>query len=233
MVNYAPRISLPYSDLSGVIQEWAQATEKVVVYEHEADSEVSTTHVHMILIDCKYKTPEQLKKIFRKHINTERGGNDLWSWVHKDYPNPNETFIGYMAKKTLRPSFAKNFLPARIEQLVKEWSEPTHKPSQLRQTKLKEDDPNSKLTKPQIVRAVMNFIKISNPKLTESELINKVKQQQPQDVIKIIIGVLVQHDQPLGMYKVLDLYDSFLMYYNADKLIYNCLATLQKRELRV
>jgi len=105
MVNYAPRISLSYSDLSGVIQEWAQAAEKMVVYEHEADADVATTHVHMIIIDCKYKTPEQLKKIFRKHINTDRGGNDLWSWVHKDYPNPNETFM----QKLQRQMFGSNY----------------------------------------------------------------------------------------------------------------------------
>lgn len=130
MPNYAPRVSIPFTDLSGVIKEWATTCEEMVVYEHPADEEVATTHVHLIMINSKYKTAEQLKKIFRKLFSTDRDGNDLWSWTHKTFPNPDLTYITYMSKGNLEPVYIHKTLSSTINEFKLKWVEPKNKPSQ-------------------------------------------------------------------------------------------------------
>lgn len=129
MPNYAPRISLPYNDVSGVINLWADSCDKVAVFEHPADQKVKTTHVHLILINCKYKTPEALKRIFHKNVclvdNEITNGNGLWKWTSK-YGEPDETFIKYMSKgKRYAPKFLKNISPDEVEELASKWVEPS------------------------------------------------------------------------------------------------------------
>lgn len=122
MPNYAPRVSLPYHDMSGVVELWSQSCDKMVVYEHTADEKVKTTHVHMIMINCKYKSQDTLCNQFRKLIHTERKGNGLWSWEHKDYPNPDENVITYMSKGKLEPVFVKNMTVNEIEVYKSRWT---------------------------------------------------------------------------------------------------------------
>ena len=235
MPNYAPRVSIPFADLSGVLSLWSEVSEKMVVYEHAADEEVSTTHVHLIMINCKYATPEALKRMFYANINTERKGNDLWSWTHKDFPNPDLSFIGYMSKKDLRPVFQKNILPAEVEEWKLKWSKPTtSKP--LRQSSLHENtQDNKKLTKFNVIARVVNRILTADNALEANEsrkqaILNDVSEVQ---VIKAIKQVLIEDNQVLGLYKVIDLYDGFVMYHQPNHFVYNCLQVLEKRKPRI
>ena len=126
MPNYGPRLSLPSKDLEDVIKLWAATCESMVVYEHEADEDVSTTHCHFLMINSQYKTEEALKRIFFKQTPAEeRKGNALWAWEHKQPVN--ETFVTYMSKGRLRPVFVKNFSPAKIEELTGKWTDPVFK----------------------------------------------------------------------------------------------------------
>lgn len=124
MPNYAPRVSIPYQDLSGVIKVWAETCQTVVVYEHSADEEVPTTHVHLIMMGSKYATAEQYKKIFYKMIPSELKGNELWSWTHKKFPVPNLSFLTYMSKGILQPIFFQGITYEDIEELRKTWVNP-------------------------------------------------------------------------------------------------------------
>jgi len=128
MPNYAPRVSLSYADMSGVVEKWSQTCEKMVVYQHDPDKEVPRTHVHMLLINCKHKSPEQLKRMFHEAHETDRKGNDLWAWTHKDFPNPDETFIPYMTKGNIAPVFVKNYSPAELEDARTQWKDTTPTP---------------------------------------------------------------------------------------------------------
>lgn len=235
MPNYAPRVSVPFADLSGVLSVWSEVSEKMVVYEHEADEDVSTTHVHMIMINCKYATPEALKRSFYAHISTERKGNDLWSWTHKDFPNPDLSFIGYMAKKVLRPVFIKNVLPDEIEEWKVKWSKPTPEPL-LRQSSLHENAPTQKkLTKFKIIAEVVNHILTVSNSLDANEsrkqaILNDVQEIQ---VLKAIRKVLISHNECMGLYKIIDLYDGFTMYHQKETFLSGCLQILEKRKPRV
>lgn len=108
------RVTLPYQDCSGVIQQWVQRCDRAVVYEHEADEDVSRTHVHMALVGCQVG-PEALKRMW---TNAPGSGNGFWSFSDaKDLP----TYLVYMAKGILRPVLVKNYSTAEVEEHRLSW----------------------------------------------------------------------------------------------------------------
>jgi len=116
---------MSYVDLSLLINVWAESCEKFIVYEHPADEKVKETHCHFLMINCKYATPEPLKRAFYDVFSTEeRKGNDLWAWANKDYPNPDEGYITYMGKGSLKYKFNKGFAESTVNSLVKKWVPP-------------------------------------------------------------------------------------------------------------
>lgn len=212
--------------MSGVIAMWASTCEAMAVYQHEADEEVNTTHLHMIMINSKYATPEALKREFYKLIETDRKGNDLWSWSHKKFPNPDITFIRYMSKGELRPVFTKEFTPTEVEEQRALWVD-------FKKTPVVSSDqaPSSaKLTKYQIVKQVQEYFENKAPK----DLFGKPLPYDvsDEDILQCIRRKLIDNEQALGIYKVMDLYDSYIMYSNKTKFIHNCLNILEKRQPR-
>lgn len=197
MVNYAPRLSMDYSDVSGVIEEWATSCEKMVVYQHSADKEVSRNHLHMVMINCKYKTPEPLKRQFYSRVSTERKGNDLWSWVHDKYPNPDLSFITYMSEGNLRPVFVKNVLPAEVEEYRSKWIETTPKGSLLTERK------ESKKSKYELLQEML--IEVEKIKSVDgSSILN--------EIVEIVFAVLRKNKIVVGKFKIRDYRDSIMMY---------------------
>jgi len=106
MYNYAPRISASYAEIQPVIQAWAPKVLRMAVFEHEKDTSVQTTHVH-ILIEGSDTQCEQLKRIFKKVLpGLPAKGNEFWKWESKT--TVNDSFLTYMSKGTLRAKYVKN-----------------------------------------------------------------------------------------------------------------------------
>jgi len=227
--SYAPLIRLPYNDISGIIQVWSETCESMAVYEHDPDQGCKSVHVHMILLGCKYKTPEGLKRLYYKmypDANTA-DGNGLWSWTNQDWPVPDINFVTYMTKGVLAPKFVKNISADKLEELRGKWSEPTPKPLVQSVIELKEP----KLTKHIIMLKVIQMI-LAQPEHTEkTEQQRKHLLENLDDTLwfKFIRKVLVENQQMIGLYKVIDIYDSCMMYYSKEKFLSNCLHVLEKR----
>lgn len=228
MPNYAPRISLPFNDVSGVIHMWASSCLQMAVFQHDSDEKVNTTHVHMIMLGCKYKTCETLKDQFYKITGRkDLSGNSLWEWTHTEWKgDPDIGFITYMSKGELRPVYVKDITDEKVEELRKKWvSHPKGVESSLVQSRIKTKDPK-KLTKYDIVVEVAALVKDKNP-TTDFEDI-------PDEVwFNAISKILIANKQVLGQYKMMDLYDGCLMYYAKNKLIANLLAAVEKRKPRI
>lgn len=108
------RVTLPYEDCSGIVQQWVQRCDKAIVYEHEADEDVSRTHIHMALVDCEVGN-EALKRMW---TNAPGSGNGFWSFSDaKDLP----TYLVYMTKGKLRPVLVKNYSTAEVEEHRLSW----------------------------------------------------------------------------------------------------------------
>lgn len=100
--------------------EWSNECESIIVYEHEQDSKVKKTHCHILMMSCQVKD-EAFKRKFKKLYNTDRKGNDLWSWEHKNRANPDISMITYMSKGKLAPVFVKNISPSLVDELRQKW----------------------------------------------------------------------------------------------------------------
>lgn len=230
MPNYAPRITLPFHDVSGVIRMWSDACSQVVVYEHQADEEVSATHVHMILMDCKYKTAQQLKNIFYKEIETNRKGNELWSWEHKDFTNPDLSFITYMSKGVLEPIFVKNVEQRQIENFRSKWISKKNSRPKL----------NDLLD---VIPAVHNGVPEHLKKPTQKtkwELLGEMraeleswKYEHPSWMLtktqrnRIVVKVLKDNKQVFGLYKAIDFSYALQMYEDEDSYV-DCMDNAMK-----
>jgi len=117
MYHHAIRITLPYEDCSGIISLWADRCNAVVVYQHDADEEISKTHVHIGLLGCETKS-EALKRMWK---DAPGKGNEFWSW--KDWDGEDK-YLTYMSKGTLRAKYVKNISEDRLEKSRQSWVEP-------------------------------------------------------------------------------------------------------------
>lgn len=117
-MNHAIRITLPYEDCSGIISRWADRCQQAIVYQHDADEEISKTHVHLGLYGCEVKA-EQLKRMW---ADAPGKGNEFWSW--KEASAEATKYLTYMSKGNLRPKFIKNFSNDLVEKSRQAWVEP-------------------------------------------------------------------------------------------------------------
>jgi len=131
MNSHAPRLAIPYVDISGLVQIWANECEQLIVYEHAADSKVKKTHCHLLMLGCRVKE-EALKRMLYKELPQYKSlkGNALWSWVHEKWQKAqlgdsyNLAMITYYSKGTLRPKYVKNIPDNIVEEHRAKWVNP-------------------------------------------------------------------------------------------------------------
>lgn len=120
MNDLAFRLSMAYSDCESVMAGYADRCEKIVVYEHSSDEEVSRTHIHGVMVKSTVGI-EGLKKYLKTHLDVGGlTGNQLWSWKHCDDVNK---YVTYMSKGSLAYKFMKGFSPDEVEALRLSWVE--------------------------------------------------------------------------------------------------------------
>lgn len=150
------------------------------------------------MINSKYKTAEPLKRKFHSRVETVLDANDLWSWVHKDYPNPDEKYIIYMTKGNLRPVFVKNFSPAELEELRSQWKEPTPKGESLTEKK------ESTKTKRELLdEMVAKYEELKNPEYVVLERI-------AEEITDAVLSVLLKNRIVFNRRKVQEYRDSVM-----------------------
>jgi len=127
-MNFAPTIHYPYADISGVIKLWAETCSAMVVYEHGPDVAQPSIHCHLYIQGCSYSTAEGLKRIFHSNFKTDKKGNDLWAWTHKEFPiiyqladQGTLEYIKYMTKGILAPQYVKNISPDLLDKAKAMW----------------------------------------------------------------------------------------------------------------
>lgn len=222
MPHYAVRITLPYDSVSSVISVWSDACDKVTVFEHQMDEDISQTHVHLAMYNCQYATAEALKRRFYKIINTDRKGNELWSWKSWD---GSDTYLTYMTKGNLDAKYLKGWNETDVNEWKSKWITPT---AQTTTTNEK------KLSKYEIVQAVYGHFLAKCPILvTGKRDESKLHDVTDVDLIKCIRRTLIDNEQALGLYKVMDIYDAWIMYFQKEKFVDNCLKVIEKRQPRV
>lgn len=211
-MNYAIRVTVEYSKIMTAIDKMVLQSEKTVVYQHDADDEVSRTHVHLLLVNCKVST-DTLKNWIKKDI----GQVNKSDWSFKSADTGYHKFITYMSKGTLVPVKVEGFELEEINRLKGEWIEPR----------------SVKAVNGKLVKEVDDAANISKRKLLE-EMVAVIGDgvNDTRVVINGIRKVLVQHNIVIGLYKVMDYYDSYMMYANKETWLDNLAYKLDSRIYR-
>lgn len=198
--NKAIRISRPYD----VIKPWFDkfTYDKIIVYEHSADAEVSRTHCHILVYGVTVQN-DNLKYHLKKIDPTLNGRID-WSFSTKEV---NDDFITYMCKGSLDPVFKVGYTDYEIDVLTAKWVDPKVSKLVLEGGKLVVDTPVKEVKK----KTKRDLIELMKARYTDD--------MDVHDCVKLIRKVLVENNEVIGMYKVMDYYDSLLMYSDKSKFI--------------
>lgn len=119
-VNYAVRITKPYSQLDRGVAAVAMLCDKTLVYEH-VGTKTEKVHVHMMLIGvrCDKKTLQAKFPICK--------GNKDWSWKTKDakYGDVEDSpkYITYMTKGKLDPVYNKGYTIEELNEAKAAWTD--------------------------------------------------------------------------------------------------------------
>lgn len=142
MATLTPRISLPFSDISGAIGVWEKHFTKCLIYQHEADEDVQRTHCHLLLegVNCSIET---LKNDFKFQLPNIGKGNELWSWSHSKEYTTTDKYITYMTKGNLPPVYNKGYLSAYLIEMGKAWKD--YSKNAVDKNQLKSDSEYSRL----------------------------------------------------------------------------------------
>lgn len=189
--SFTVRVSRKYDD----VFDWVDAIKCkcIAVYEHEQDDEVNRTHIHMVVIDSEVNT-DALKTRYKKLY----GGIDKTDWMFKYGVTADNKFITYMSKGHLAPKLTKGYEVSEIQRLTAEWIDPKQINLKLDNGKFVRDvnEPNQK-TKIQLLEQMRS--QVSDTDTT-------------RDILKKIRKVLIDNKVVVGMYKMMDYYDSLIMY---------------------
>lgn len=190
----AIRLSFSYDKLTRVFSKIKDASDKVVVYQHDS----ARVHVHALIVGCTVST-DTLKNWVRKECGIVPKTD--WSFVTAQ----NEEFITYMSKGNLTPVFVSGYDMDQLDLFRSKWVERPKKDRSLIQYRLKVENPQEqKKRQEDMVKEIVLRYKESgdnpaNP--TPSVIINLIRQV-----------VVVENRTLLGRYKLRDYYDTVTAY---------------------
>lgn len=191
MTTFAFRITDEFINVN--LTDLFDICEKVIIYQHNADTSVKRTHIHGLVEGCARKEDTVRNKFFK--------GKFEYSMKTK----ANDTFIAYMSKGQYDPVYVKGYDLELIAQRKKEGYSPTV-------TEVKAIDGK-------LVRTVDEKGKKTKRELIEIMRSKYVEHMPDTEILKMIRKVLVQNNEVIGMYKVLDFYDALLMYSDKSRWI--------------
>lgn len=201
MAHYAIRITRSYDVLGTVIERMAGKCKALLAYEHTHSKRV---HCHLLLVGCEVSTDT-----LKNYIKAKLGVVDKEDWSFKTCASDYDKYITYMSKGNINPSYIKGYENAFLEQKKNEWVSPQNTVKIVSKKK-------SQLTKFEIVQLIVD-------KLPKEESLSD------KEIIEVIIQVLKDNKQAIGMYKIIDLRDSVLMYAYPDKMVWECCNVISRR----
>lgn len=116
--DWVIRVSRSYTELGPWIQHLSEKCLRVIAYEHEADEEVSRTHVHLVVIG--YSTSDEtMKSQIRTHFKTKSFPRS--DWVFDNELRDERKAITYASKKDLQAKFNKGYEASFIAECSAEY----------------------------------------------------------------------------------------------------------------
>lgn len=219
--DWAIRITRSYDELDGWVQHLADKCERAIAYEHEADEEVSRTHVHLVIIG--YSTSDEtMKAQIRKHFNTKTFPKT--DWVFDNELRDERKAITYASKKDLHAKFNKGYEATFIAECSAEYLPPDEYAKKGRtktQYKVIAEKPEvSKKRQNDLLDEMMNRLKnYRKYEIQEYPIVSTLAAEVAEtefkwnahQVLKVIVAVLNEEKVIAGRYKIRDYYDTLMM----------------------
>lgn len=122
MPNYAVRITHDYAKVAPIVYAWALRSDKILAYEHSKETETARdkTHVHLLLVNTNVDK-KQLRNIAMAAKCVPVNGNGNMSFKEADLDG---TYITYMSKGKINPSYNKGYESSALEDLKAKWTPP-------------------------------------------------------------------------------------------------------------
>lgn len=215
-MNLAVRISKPFEE----VKDWITGlkADRLIAYQHDADEEIQRTHVHFLILGSELK-PDAMKARYKK-LYGDIDKTD-WSFISafkvdgKPVAITTETstkFVTYMSKGSLVPLHNVGYDPMELLALTQAWVDPSTKSLECKNGKFvrksKEIDEVKKKSKRNLVEIMLDRGKDQD-----------INADDTHAVLAMIRKVLIEHNEVIGMWKVMEYYDAWMMYGHKDQWI--------------
>lgn len=221
-MNYAFRIHGEYEKLKETCSKIGENSQFLVVYEHTG----GRTHIHGY-VEGFTKSTDSIKSWVKKELNVETYPKTDWSFQTKYkkfegviVPVDRECLV-YFHKGEFKARYIKGITE---EELVSKYHSRSYKkpsPEGKVQYKLKSESPKeAKLRKNE-------FVKMCIQRMKERSVIDSMK------ILDIIIEVAKEYNEVVGVYKILEYYDTIILREQPGKFKDMVAKVLEKRNIYI
>ena len=210
----AIRISRTFKELQEFLRHLSDHSEKLVVYQHDSDDEVTRDHVHALVVNPNIST-DTMKYQIKKCLSVSVFNKSDWAFVteQKTKQPIDLNFITYMSKGKLDPVYNKGFTQEELDSYKNAWL--NHKIVDKAVFKLvKEETPEQRKKRIwELLEEVVKRVKLRTPITTEGG--KCTTSESTSGIIETIHQVFtVENHCVVGRYKMRDYHDHVLSHTN-------------------
>lgn len=205
----AIRVSKGFQDVPGFVAALAAQSKSLIIYQHEADDDVSRTHIHA-LCDSPSCSTDSMKNWIKKDLHVTAYPKSDWAFttVQSDKKTPVDiNYITYMSKGILDPMYNKGFTQADIDRLKSNWIEhPKVKEKAVLYKTIKEETPSQKKMR------IWDMLEECVRRCRTYKDTSMSHSLPPTQIVRVLYQVFtVENHCIIGRYKYRDYYDHIMM----------------------
>lgn len=229
MPSFAFRISVPYEECREKVLEYLESlSEKLIIYQHEADEEVNRTHIHGLIMDCSRSDDTLRNNLFKLNYTNNYQLKSTYKTKTGIYP-VDDKFIIYMSEGKLDPVYNKGYTADEIATYKAQWKDMTiNKFGRIQLTPKEEGKP----------KAMSRFAFVMHcSEIYAEEILKRAEEgkipRMPYDrrlATQVVILECIKQQQAIGFYKIVDIVDAIQMVANPQGLANNILDYLDARD---
>jgi len=197
------RITKSFADLNDFPTKLAEVCDVLVVYEHEADEDISRTHIHCYADNPQVST-DTMKNWVKKALGTTKFPKTDWSFEEAQ----DVGFITYMSKGRLDPLLVKGIEADAIVALKDKWVDIPKKTGKTQYVLKIENPAQQKLRQWEMVEEINRRFQMVDPEASGDPV---------EKLIRIIRQVVIIENKTVcGRYKFRDYYDTIMSMNNQN-----------------
>jgi len=216
MPDFAFRISLSWNECSvPVLAYLSELSTKLIIYEHEADEEVSRTHIHGLIMGCSRSDDTLRNKLFTVKYTKNYELKSTYKTKKGIFP-VDDGYITYMSEGTREPKYNKGYTKEEVDALKAAYInyEEVKKATKVAR------DPTKTITRYELIKECLDMYGkdyLDTPRYTGHDLEappgNKIYPQafDQHRCCEIVIAKCIEHKQTMGFYKLVDIVDNVHM----------------------